>query len=229
MKAIMISDIVTLRAACKQMLPLLLIAFAIMFVSTASAEAPALMVTVMVPYLLCFTLASGDEQSGWDRLRATLPGGRRATVLGRYASCGVVAVIAALFSILLSLVSIGIAGMIPGFVLAQADEAFGIGPIASLVISAGTGAAVALSFCACSLPLVFMQGMTRAARTVPLVLVLVFCLALAVLGPMGDGSETDALNAVSPLAVFVACAFVAIVGCAISIPLSLRFHEMREF
>ena len=82
MRTMFLSDLATVRPAVKQTLVTFFIVFLILLVCMAPEGAIAAVV-VMIPYLFFYTLAVGDESSGWEKLICGAP------LLGAIALCAV--------------------------------------------------------------------------------------------------------------------------------------------
>lgn len=226
MKAMVLSDFAQLRAGMKTMLLLLVAIDIFMLAINGDAAMPVTMLCTMVPYLLFNTLATSDELTGWERMRATLPGGRRAAVLGRYASVLLLAVSVGVAAVAFNLAALAVISLVPGLSGMLDGLALNAETALDLVAYAVLGIAIAVMCCAVSMPVVFKQGMSGAARTVPLAAMLAFVFAIAFFD--GEAANLSMLDALSPVLICGGFVLLAAAACAISIPLSLRLHAARE-
>ena len=83
MKTLVLSDLLSQRSSLGQMAFVLVVVDIIMLICMQSPEAALACVAVMVPYLMCYSMAVSDEMSGWERLRLTLPMGCSVVVRSR--------------------------------------------------------------------------------------------------------------------------------------------------
>ena len=113
MKTLIMSDLLSQRSGFGQMAFILVLVDAIMLICMQSPEAALAGVAVMVPFLVCYSLAVSDEMSGWDRMRLTLPAGRGTVVRSRYASVVLIALATCAIAFVLNFVLLAVIGAIP--------------------------------------------------------------------------------------------------------------------
>jgi len=228
MKTMVLSDLLSLKPALFQIAWVAVIVDAVMLVCMQSAEAALAGIVVMVPYIVFFTLAVGDETSGWDRMRLTLPVGRGVLVRSRYAS--VVLVALATFAIMLvaNTLFVGIIGMIPQLSGWLGGMALTGDSVVNMLGSGVFAIAMCMLFCAFTIPPVFRFGITRATRFIPVLGVLGLLVAFAALSD-STGVSLDVLDAMSPLVVVGVPVVVSAAICAASIAVATRMLERREF
>ncbi|WP_302962104.1 ABC-2 transporter permease [uncultured Adlercreutzia sp.] len=234
MKTMIVSDFATMRSALLQLVGICLIIAVFMGVIADTVVGAVAAITAMLPFMFLFSLAATDEQNGWERFRLTMPITRRQVVFGRYASLALLMAVTALFGLLLAAALIGVAtalpaGTAPAGLTAEANPpTLIIGAVVGIVVVIGVGASVAL-------PLITRFGMTRGARIVPLVVVLVMSAAI---GFIGDGAAID--SALTGLAqwldtgnnyLFLAAAMLLAVSAIYiaSAFISAKLYEGREF
>ena len=227
MKTLILSDLLSQRSGFGQMVFILVVVDIIMLICMQSPEAALAGVAVMVPYLMCYSMAVSDEMSGWERLRLTLPMGRNVVVHSRYASVILIAIATCVLAFILNIVLLAIIGAIPqlsGWLggLALTGEKV-VGMLASAVLAF----AMCLLFCSFTLPFMFRFGITRATRFVPVLAVVVMLVVFAVLSE--EAGVIASLEAISPFMVAVVAILVGVVVCAASVVIAPRMLERREF
>lgn len=234
MKTMIVADFAAMRSALLQLVGISLIIALFMGVVADTVVGPVAVIISMMPFMFLFSLATVDEQNGWERFRLTMPITRRQVVFGRYASLALLTVATALFGLLLAAVIIGVAtalpaGTAPAGLTAEANPpAMIVGAAVGTVVVIAVGSSVAL-------PLITRFGMTRSARIVPLVVVMAMVTAI---GIIGDGASID--SALAGLAQWLGtgnnylllAATTLIVVAAIYVAsafLSAKLYEGREF
>ena len=227
MKTLVLSDLLSQRSSLGQMTFVLVVVDIIMLISMQSPEAALAGVAVMVPYLMCYSMAVSDELSGWERLRLTLPMGRNVVVRSRYASVILIAVITCVLAFILNIVLLAIIGAIPQLSGWLGGLALTGEKVAGMLASAVLAFAMCLLFCSFTLPAMFRFGITRATRFVPVLAVVVMLVVFAALSE--DSGVIAALDAVSPFMVAVVAILASIAVCAASIVIATRMLERREF
>lgn len=221
MKAMLYADFVQMRRNVPQMLFICVFVCGIIIVSTQSPAASAAAVATMVPYILLYGIAANDEAAGWSKMRDTMPLTRRDIVAGRYAGTLITTAASCLAAFVLS--------MAVGLMIAAA---YGKAPMAAFgalvqetLVASLLGCALALVMLAILLPVIMKMGLTRAARILPLVFVLVFCGAMAI---MSDGFPS--FQVLPPLGLVTAsCLVVALALFAASMMVTRGLYESREF
>ena len=195
-------------------------------------------ISAMLPFMYIFSIAAYDELNGWERFRLTLPITRRQTALGRYASILLVTIASVIVTLAFGVLAYLIALLFPQF---PATEAILVD--FSLVTEASRAVLVAstmLVVAAVSMPLFMRFGMTKAARFVPLVMIMIIFGALYVMGASEDAvvqampfletllvpSANEVWTSLGMSSIVFAVAFVVY---ALSALLSVKLYEKRQF
>ena len=218
MKAMIVSDFAVLRSVLLQLLGIcLVIALFMGYVMGAVGTAAA--IAAMVPFTGLFSLAAYDEQNNWERFRLTLPLTRRQVVFGRYASIALLTVGSLALALVLGLGIAALAGLLP----------------AEWLGSTVGGVSVVAIAMAVAMPVITRFGMTKAARIVPIIVVLIVTFAVAffgngvqLTGALADlvqwlDTGNNYLFLAAALAVVVALIYVA------SAFVAAKLYEKREF
>lgn len=215
----------------QQALTCLFIAF-VMAVCTGFPGSIPAAIGVMVPLTLLFTLAALDEHANWEQFRLTMPVSRADVVVGRYATCLVIAVASVAAGLVLAGIVVGVACAVPGIpYLSDVLVDLAWEPV---LVCAAAGLAIALVTIAVMLPLVVRFGMTKAVRYAPAVGVAIVLAALIGGGFDALGGIVDSLGfpvAASPglIAAFAAAAIAVVAALyAASCALSCRLYATRE-
>lgn len=141
-------------------------------------------VAAMLPFMYIFSIVAYDELNGWERFRLTLPITRRQTVLGRYASILLVVIASDILMLVFAGIAYLVALLLPHLPAMEAVlTGFSLGAEVSHAILVSS---VLLVIAAVCMPLFMRYGMTKGARFVPLIMVLIF---LGVLVMMGQSEE----------------------------------------
>lgn len=227
MKTLIMSDLFAQRSALGQMAFILVLVDVIMLVCMQSPEGALAGVAVMVPYLMCYGLAVGDEMSGWERMRLTLPMGRDVVVRSRYASVILIAIATCVLAFILNVVLLAVIGAIPQLSGWLGGMAFTSEKVLGMLASSVLAFAMCLLFCSFTLPFMFRYGITRATRFIPVLAVVVM---LVVFAALSDSTGfVAALDAMSPFLLLGLTLLVSVVVCVASIVLAARLLEHREF
>ena len=227
MKTLILSDLLSQRSGFGQMAFVLVVVDIIMLICMQSPEAALAGVAVMVPYLMCYSMAVSDEMSGWERLRLTLPMGRSVVVRSRYASVILIAIVTCVFALILNMLLLAIIGAIPQLSDWLGGLTFTGEKVVGMLASAVLAFAMCLLFCSFTLPAMFRFGITRATRFIPVIAVVVMLVVFAALSE--DAGVIAALDAVSPFMVAIVAILASIAVCAASIVIATRMLECREF
>lgn len=240
MKTMVVSDFAMMRVSFLQMMGIILVVGIVMGVFMGTVTGAVAAVTVMAPFICLFSISASDEQNGWESFRLTLPLSRRRVVFGRYASLGLITLFSGAFAMLI------------GVVMMLIGNAFAVGsgaqPALAALSSENNPPAIVLSvvLVACAmvlvassavLPLIMRFGMTRAARFVPLLVVLALAAGIGYLDTVAAGAWEGVYgwfsNVVSDDAGAVLLAsgalLVAVAVFAATAPLSVKLYEHREF
>ena len=180
MKAMIVSDFAVLRSVLLQLLGIcLVIALFMGYVMGAVGTAAA--IAAMVPFMGLFSLAAYDEQNNWERFRLTLPLTRRQVVFGRYASIALLTVGSLALALVLGLGIAALAGLLPAEWLPESLSPSENTPEMIVGSTVGGVSVVAIAM-AVAMPVITRFGMTKAARIVPIIVVLIVTFAVAFFG-----------------------------------------------
>jgi len=180
MKAMIVSDFAVLRSVLLQLLGIcLVIALFMGYVMGAVGTAAA--IAAMVPFTGLFSLAAYDEQNNWERFRLTLPLTRRQVVFGRYASIALLTVGSLALALVLGLGIAALAGLLPAEWLPESLSPSENTPEMIVGSTVGGVSVVAIAM-AVAMPVITRFGMTKAARIVPIIVVLIVTFAVAFFG-----------------------------------------------
>ena len=178
MKAAFLCEFATIRSALLQMAIIYLVIGVVVGIAMESSIAMVACISAMTPFLVVFTLSGYDEANGWQRFRACLPISRGAIVFGRYAIVLLSSVVMATFAVVVALVLAQAAPYLPLADGAAESLAAQSDPL-MLAASALAGTAIILLVTALIMPFVLRFGMNKAMRIVPVVIVLLFVVAIA--------------------------------------------------
>lgn len=229
MKAMTLSDLISSKSALLQLFGISI--FVSIFVGFATEQLLSVIgLGAMVPFLYLFTMASSDEQNGWERFRLTMPLSRKQVVYGRYASFLIVLIASAVAALITALAAGGVAQLLPEGLAADAirldawsvPELLAVTLLVELVILVGA---------AISLPVIMKFGMTKGARFVPIIVVIALTGAVGLFGSNADLLHLDQLLA-SGESIALLLAGITVVSIALfcaSALLSVRLYETREF
>ena len=234
MKTMIVSDFAALRSALLQLVGICLVVSLFMsYVMGAVGTSAA--IGAMIPFMCLFSLAALDEQNGWERFRLTLPITRRQVVFGRYASVAIATVLAFVFSLALSFALLAVMGLLPAAwvpeSLAPAEN-----PPAAIVGATVGSVGIVMIAMVVALPLIMRFGMTKAARIVPLIVVIViagcvsffdadYLFANGLVSDLVAWLDTDSNYLVAAGATLAAVAILYIASAF----LSAKLYEGREF
>lgn len=252
MKTMLLSDLIIMRRNLSQMVLTCFIIVIVIAVAMNNTLAPiGGCFGAMIPLLYLFSIASYDEMNNWQSFRLTLPVSRKDIMIGRYMSIMIVAAISVVIGVAVSY----LVGFVASLIGTQAGSEFGdlwnytsptgdllstltlaTNPPELIVGSSIGGAAMALFLSAITMPLVAKVGLTKGARLVPMIGVVIFLIVLAAFGEGG------------PLAVYIPdfiqwvlsddSAFVWIIAGGtlavvvlyfISMIAALKLYKTREF
>ena len=236
MKAAFLCEFATIRNALAQMAIIYLIIGVVVGIAMESSVAMVACISAMTPFLVVFTLSGYDDANGWERFRACLPISRSAIVLGRYAIVLLSSIAMAAFAVVVALALAQLAPILPlaegaaEGLIAQSD------PL-TLVASALAGTSIILLVTALILPFVLRFGMTKAMRIVPVVIVLLFVVAVPLVSDSlsnlaGDGWLADfivfANDSSNLLIVMTAISVGVLIIYAISCAAAARLYRRKE-
>lgn len=236
MKAAFLCEFATIRNALLQMAAIYLIIGVVVGIAMESSIAMVACIAAMTPFLVVFTLSGYDEANGWQRFRACLPISRGAIVFGRYAIVLLSSVAMAAFAVIVALVLAQAAPYLPLAEGAAESLAAQSDPL-TLAASALAGTAIILLVTALILPFVLRFGMTKAMRIVPIVIVLLFVVAVplagdALAGISGDGWAANLIAFIDDEsnlpAIMAAVAAVVLAAYAASCVAAARLYRSKE-
>ena len=230
MKAAFLCEFATIRSALLQMAIIYLVIGVVVGIAMVAC------ISAMTPFLVVFTLSGYDEANGWQRFRACLPISRGAIVFGRYAIVLLSSIVMAAFAVVVALVLAQAAPYLPLADGAAESLAAQSDPL-MLAASALAGTAIILLVTALILPFVLRFGMNKAMRIVPVVIVLLFVVAVPLAGDaLAGGQLAPVANAIDafvsdPANQIVVCAVVAIAVLAVyaaSCLIAARMYRAKE-
>lgn len=236
MKAAIICEFTAIRNILVQMVFIYLIVGVVVGIAIQSSIALVACIAAMTPFLAVFSLAGYDEANGWERYRACLPISRGAIVAGRYATVlaitGAMALLAVAVALLLTLAApyLPLPAETSAVLSAEANPLL-------LLASAATGACLILAVTALMLPFIMRYGITKATRIAPVVVVLLFVLAMpaamdALAGMQAVPWLADLVVFVSDetnLPVIIAVAVIVMLALyAISCAVAVRMYRSKE-
>ena len=235
MKAMISFDLRTVSKMAAQQFFVCVLVGVFIAVMTESLYAAATAIAVMVPLSMSFTLVAFDERADWERFRLALPLSRASVMRGRYASIGLLALAGVAEGLVITGALALVAFALPNVTWLSAVltdfqvEAYALCTVIGVAITA-----FLLSF---TLPIVARSGMTKTARWLPVVFVLVL-LGLYAVGSQFDGDGL--LRSITEFAAWAAepagCAITCVVIVAASAVLYAAscavasvLYERREF
>ena len=237
------SDLIMLKGSIIQTLVVYVIVGVAITIGMGSAVSGAACISSMVVIMLYFVLGSYDEANGWQRFRAAFPLSRKGIVLGRYALILCLSAAACALGFLVSelLVQAVSFGPLQGFAAMFGSEVqTGLGvwsnPPSILLAAALLGSIAALGMMSFMLPVVMRFGMTRAARLVPMVVLMAAIIVAMSLSEVWDAAWLGKMA--SWLSADPDLAFLQIVGLSVALVLvvyavsafvSIKLYERREF
>lgn len=236
MKAAFLCEFATIRSALLQMAIIYLVIGVVVGIAMESSVAMVACISAMTPFLVVFTLSGYDEANGWQRFRACLPISRGAIVFGRYAIVLLSSIVMAAFAVIVALVLAQAAPYLPLADGAAESLAEQSDPL-MLVAGALAGTAIILLVTALILPFVLRFGMNKAMRIVPVVIVLLFVVAVPLIGDAltdlsGFGWVADLIafvNDESNLLIAMASAAAATLAIyAVSCAVAARLYRSKE-
>lgn len=237
MKAMIFSDLITMRRNLVQLLGVMagvsvILAFSMKTLAPISACAAA-----MIPMMFIFSVAAYDEMNKWESFRLTMPISRKSVVAGRYA-CTLLVVVASLAAgVIFSFAITGVAALLVDG-MGQNAQLSGLlledNPLEMIVLSGAMGSVVVLVAASVVMPVFMRFGMTTASRILPLIIVL----SPAVLSWLfGEGGPLSSMVPEgmrwllddSGFAVLVGVlGVIALVLFGLSMLLSMRLYRVRE-
>ena len=224
MKTLVISDLVTMRSALLQLAGICAIVGAFISIATQSFVAASAATAIMIPLMFLFTTSAYDETRDWELFRLTLPVTRRQVVLGRYASILLVALLAVVLASVLGVLLALAAGAVAALAPVPLPE--GLVPHEGFVAEFVAGAV--------TLPLIMRFGMTKGARLVPVVIVLLMSLGILLAGDDGPlagmltGLEAWLFQGANLALVCVAGVVATLAVYAVSAQVAVGLYERRE-
>ena len=233
MKTMLMFDVLTSRKYLLSQLATGMIVAVVVGAFMGNVYTSLVLLTVLIPFTLVFTIISLDERNDWQALRLTLPLSRTDIVLGRYAS----ALLFTACGLALGFVAVGIVFAL-SLVLPEImsfEEMLGDFGWQPLVLVSIGGLGMMLIMLSIILPLTMRFGMTKAVRYVPLLFLLFIPLGYIadLTGFASQQFVVDFVNWVkSPEGALQLTALIAVATFAVfaaSSALSLKLYEHREF
>lgn len=241
MKAMISSDLITMKNSYAQLAIVSLIVAVAIAILSGSLVAGVAAVAITLPFMFVLSISAYDELNGWEQFRLTLPISRRQVAYGRYASTlivtaicdGAAIVFSAIFLAITTLLGSGLPeGTIPTGLTLEGNM-----PqlIASVIV---VGTLVVLLTASISMPAITRFGLTKGTRLLPVIIVLLLAGGIWLLDSSMVQSVFPALEESlealwSPegalgLAVGGALLTAALVMYALSALLAARLYEKRE-
>lgn len=236
MKAAFLCEFTAIRNALAQMAAIYLVVGVIVGISMESSVVIVACISAMTPFLVVFTLSAYDGANGWERFRACLPISRGAVVLGRYVVVLAVTAAMSALAIVVALVLAQTAAFLP-LPESSAEGLVASGNPLTLAAAALAGSSIILFITALILPFVLRFGMTKAMRIIPVLMVLLFVVAVPLAGDFlaglsGFGWIADLISFVNDesnlLATMMAIAAIVLVVYAISCLAAARLYRSKE-
>ncbi len=191
MKAMIASDLVTMKNSMAQLVVVCLVVAAAMAVMTKNLLVCMSALCAMVPFMYLFTISAYDEMNGWERFRLTLPISRSQVVFGRYVGLLIVEVLCDVLALAFAGLITVVIGALPASMQMPELTFQGNGPGLVFGVCLRVSALI-LFVAALSLPFFMRYGMTKGTRLAPIVLILLFSFGLWAV------SESGFMNAVLP-------------------------------
>lgn len=234
MKTMIVSDFAALRSALLQLLGICLV-IGLFMSYTMGGVGTSAAIGAMVPFMCLFSLAAVDEQNGWERFRLTLPITRRQVVFGRYASVAIATVFALVLALGLAFLLLAVVSLLPAAwvpeSLAPAEN-----PPAAIVGSTAGSVGIIMVAMAVALPLIMRFGMTKAARIVPLIVVVVIAGCVSFFDAdflFANGMVRDLVTWLDTGSNYLVAAVGTLAAAAVlygaSAPIAAKLYERREF
>ncbi len=174
MKAVFFADLIVMRRYLAQLFGTCAFIAVFIAIVTQSAVPVGACLAAMIPMMFLLSIVAYDEMNSWESFRLVLPVSRNGVVMGRYASfLLMVAVSMVVGGVLMCLLLACATALAPSFEIAKTIASGGV-DLAMVFGSVLMAAAFVIVLAALSLPLIMRSGMTRAARFLPVVMVLIF-------------------------------------------------------
>lgn len=233
MKAMVFSDLVTMKNSLVQLIGIMVLVGAFIVVATQTPVAGAAAIAAALPFMYLFSISAYDEMNGWEHFRLTLPLTRGQVVWGRYASMAVVVAFSAVLAICVGLAVVGVATAVDAFQPVP-DELLWSDALPEELLWAVIAAIVIMMVAASiGMPCVMRFGLTKGTRMVPVVVMLIF--ACAAIG----GTTTGVPNLVEGWIASLSAGSLALLGAgvfagavvlyAISAAIAVKLYERRPF
>lgn len=241
MKAMVFSDLVTMKRNLLQLMGICVFVALFISVGTETLVATGACISAMIPIMYLFSIAAYDEMNKWEVFRLTLPLSRMQVVAGRYVSFLLVALVSCVAGIALCL----LLGLVAGAVASGVGEnPQGMLYTFSVLALDGTGVEAAVGGCvggfavvvimaAASLPFIMKFGMMKAVRIIPLAIAALLFLFVTLF--VGDGpfayllpDMTQWLDGVGLHVLLAGLVAVVTVLFAVSFLAAARLYAHRE-
>ena len=235
MKAMLFSDLITMRRTLTQLFATCFICGLVISFSIGTIAAAGGCFAAAIPMASMISVASYDEANNWQCYRFTLPMTRRDVVVGRYLALVVTMVACVVFGAIACYLIVGIASLVDAKEGFLAALAFGETTHEEIWASLGLGSFVVLIVLAVTLPLIMRMGLTRGTRILPIVVMFLAVGGFALFkenGPLGPlAAQLDTTWLSTPAGVLSASAGligVALVALVVSMIVAIRLYEKRD-
>ncbi len=235
MKAMILSDFMTLKRSMLQLILSCVVIGSILGVAMGSTVAAAASIASMLPFMFLFSIVAYDEFNGWERFRMSLPISRRNVVLGRYASAAIVSAAGIVVGVCVGAIVTAVAGALPLSAETAASLSWENNPIGAMIGAAVGGVGAIMVTMAVALPLIMRYGMTKATRIIPIIFLIIFCFGLGMVGQGlfgADGLEGIVfalMNSGEGIAIAVAIPVAAVIAIyAVSAAIAIKLYAKRE-
>lgn len=185
MLAMVKCDFIATKSYLSQIVVISIVIAFFIWIGTGQLVSGLAAIAAMLPFMYTFSIAAYDELNGWERFRLTLPITRRQTAFGRYVSILLVTIASDILMLAFAGLAYLIATLLPQFPAMESVVAgFSLGAEVSHAILVSS---IMLITAAVSMPLFMRFGMTKGARVVPLVMVMIMVGVLYMIGASEEG------------------------------------------
>lgn len=231
MKRAFMSELAIVRTLIPSIAGVGLFIFIVMTLANASdgdsgVSAGTCAVSAMSPIMIMNSLASFDNQNGWERYRATLPFSRKDIICARYLCIVVFSAMMACAAVLLSIVTLPLFSSVGIPSIGQA--------IFEIAAASATSMLISLMMVFLAQPLFFRFGHMEALRLSVGLFALLGCLAMATLSSSNPISNwLMSIAGANPDSAVLGClcagiAVLALALCAISCTVSTKVYRVRD-
>ncbi|WP_165062818.1 ABC-2 transporter permease [Adlercreutzia sp. ZJ154] len=230
MKAMIFSDLITMKNAFVQTVVMMLIVGVFIMISTQSAIVGVAAISMGMSCMYFYSIAAYDEMNNWEQFRLTLPIKRHQVAYGRYASIAIVALLNFLLAIIIGFAFTGVAEMLVGSIevpekmlLTNTDPLY-------VVASGGVSLLIMLIAAAIGLPLIMRFGMTKGIRIVPVIIIMILAIGMVFVDgtPIMETVETALFNTSAVAILWTVGIVVSITLYIASAALAAKLYEGRN-